>query len=423
MNLHKIFLILFCIVAPLTAWAGNEDDNKPQSLVETNNPHDFIVERLARIDSAFQRAVDDGIMPQAVTMVVHRGEIVHYKAFGWRDVDAKIPCQKDDIFRIASQTKAIAVCALMTLWEQGLFQLDEPIKKYIPAFENPQVLVNYDKKSSKFTTKPASRDITIRDLMTHTSGISYKGVHWDIMAKNNVPPLNTLQPYTLEEVVNRLAKLPLAHNPGEKFTYSMNIEVLGRLAEIISGMPIDEFLKKTIFDPLDMNDTYFYIPDEKADRLTVLYTYPKGGPLKISKHPIYQSFPVAGAKTYCSTGAGLSGSIMDYAKFCQMILNGGEFNNHRILGRKTLEMMMRNNVHDLRGEIGFGLAWDVFRPEYVYTTIISEGASRWGGMFGSDYIIDPEEELIVLLYTNMEHNGSGVNFKTLLHNTTYQALK
>lgn len=421
-------IILLCILfstvyTSIYAQYPKKDGFKPQNFVEKIDSNDIIAERLCRIDTAFQRAVDQGILPQAVTLVIHKGNIIHYKAYGWRNIEKKIKCEKDDIFRIASQTKAISVCALMTLWEQGLFRLDDPIKKYIPAFENMQVLDSFDVTTRKYTTRPAKRDITIRDLMTHTSGICYNGVHWDIAIDSGVPPLNSLEKITLEEVVNRIAKLPLAHDPGEKFTYSMNIEVLGRLAEILSGKPIDKFLKETIFDPLGMTDTYFYLPKEKENRLVTLYTYPEGGPLQKSNHPIYQSFPIAGAKTYCSTGAGLSGTALDYAKFCQMVMNGGEFNNHRILGRKTIEMMMRNNVHDLRGEIGFGLAWDVFRPQYVYKTIVSEGASRWGGMFGTDYIIDPAEDLIVIMYTNFEVNGTGVNFKEMLHNTTYQTLK
>ena len=421
-------IILLCILfstvyTSMYAQYPKKDGFKPQNFVEKIDSNDIIAERLCRIDTAFQRAVDQGILPQAVTLVIHKGNIIHYKAYGWRNIEKKIKCEKDDIFRIASQTKAISVCALMTLWEQGLFRLDDPIKKYIPAFENMQVLDSFDVTTRKYTTRPAKRDITIRDLMTHTSGICYNGVHWDIAIDSGVPPLNSLEKITLEEVVNRIAKLPLAHDPGEKFTYSMNIEVLGRLAEILSGKPIDKFLKETIFDPLGMTDTYFYLPKEKKNRLVTLYTYPEGGPLQKSNHPIYQSFPIAGAKTYCSTGAGLSGTALDYAKFCQMVMNGGEFNNHRILGRKTIEMMMRNNVHDLRGEIGFGLAWDVFRPQYVYKTIVSEGASRWGGMFGTDYIIDPAEDLIVIMYTNFEVNGTGVNFKEMLHNTTYQTLK
>lgn len=418
----KQIAFTFALVMALMGCCRQESE-KPQCFTTPETPSGFYKERLSRIDSAFQRAVDDGLMPHAVTFVAQNGEIVHYKAFGYRDIEKNIPCQKDDIFRMASQTKAIAVVGLMTLFEEGLFQLDEPIKKYIPAFENPQVLVAYNAKDTTYTVRPAKRDITIRDLMTHTSGISYEGNHWAIMKKANVPPLNTLEPYVLGEVVDRLSKLPLAHDPGEKFTYSMNIEVLGRLSEILSGQSIDLFLKERIFDPLGMNDTYFYLPEDKADRLVTLYTYPQGGALQRSEHPIHQTYPIAGAKTFFSTGAGLSGTIEDYAKFCQMILNEGEFNGHRILGRKTIELMKQNNVKDLRGDIGFGLAWDVFRPQYAYKNIVSEGSMRWGGMFGTDYIIDPKENLIVLMYVNLQPNFSGLNPKTLMHNVTYQALK
>jgi len=163
-----------------------QESEKPQCFTTPETPSGFYKERLSRIDSAFQRAVDDGLMPHAVTFVAQNGEIVHYKAFGYRDIEKNIPCQKDDIFRMASQTKAIAVVGLMTLFEEGLFQLDEPIKKYIPAFENPQVLVAYNAKDTTYTVRPAKRDITIRDLMTHTSGISYEGNHWAIMKKANV---------------------------------------------------------------------------------------------------------------------------------------------------------------------------------------------------------------------------------------------
>ncbi|MDR1592497.1 MAG: beta-lactamase family protein [Prevotellaceae bacterium] len=387
-----------------------------------DTPQGFDASRLARIDTALQQLVDKGLLPHAVTFVAHRGEIVHFKAFGWRDIEKQIPCEKDDIFRIASQTKAIAVVALMTLFEEGKFQLDEPIKKYLPEFAQMQVLTRYLPRDTTYRTRPAARDITIRHLMTHTSGISYNGDHWAIMEKHGVPPLNSLENVTLEEVVKRLATLPLAHDPGDRFTYSMNIEVLGRLAEVLSGKPIDVFIRERVLDPLGMNDTYFYLPDDKADRLVTLYACPKGEPLQRSKHPIYQSYPMAGAKTYFSTGAGLSGTISDYARFCQMILNKGEFNGQRILGRKTIELMMQNNVRDLRGDIGFGLAWDVFRPQYGYASIVSEGASRWGGMFGSDYVIDPQEEIIMLLYINLLPNQTGIDFKTLMHNVTYQAL-
>ena len=428
----------------LIACQPKEADNYPQQLTYGADVSDaFYTERLPLIDSAFQRYVDSGYMPHAVTMVVHKGRVVHHKAFGWRDMENQVPCQADDIFRIASQTKAISVVALMTLFEEGRFQIDEPIKKYIPEFSNPQVLVSYDKQTGKYTTRPAKRDITIRHLLTHTSGICYDGIFDKILKEKGVAGHNTLDSITLAENVRKMALVPLKHDPGEDFTYSYNIDVLGRLAEILSGQDFYSFIKERVLDPCDMHDTYFHVPQEKANRVVKLYSYkrtatdqeastlPHGtaytgkavGGLQLSDSELFQTFPYASAGTFCSPSAGLCGTIEDYAKFCQMILNGGTFNNHRIIGRKTLEMMQKNGVGKMRGEIGFGMAWDVFTPENAHNTIVSEGSMRWGGMFGSDYIIDPQEQLLVLMYVNNMPNLSGYNPKTLMHNVTYQALK
>lgn len=425
--MHRIlrissFLLVFTFLA---CTQQSKVDNKPQSFQYDADCTDaFYVERLNLIDSVYQSLVEDNYLPNAVVFVAHGGRVVYHKAFGWRNKEMAEPCRKDDIFRIASQTKAITAVALMTLWEEGRFQLDDPIKKYIPAFDHPQVLVTYDAATGAYTTRPANCDITIRHLLTHTSGLSYQGFFWDIAEKAGVPPLNSLDSITLAQMVERMATLPLAHDPGAAFTYSMNIDVLGRLIEILSGMPIDRFLQKRIFEPLQMNDTYFYLPSDKVERLVTLYAYDsEAHKLYPSEHPIYQFFPYKGAKMLMSTGAGLCGTIEDYAKFCQMILNGGTFNHQRIIGRKTLEMMQRNAVGDMRGDIGFGLAWDVFRPQYLHNTILSEGTMRWGGMFSTDYVIDPQEDLIVLFYTNIYPNTTGVNPKVLLHNLVYQALK
>ena len=418
----KKIILTFTLIFTFFALAAQQ---KPQHFTEDADiSYAFNVERLQRIDSAYQRLINNGLLPNAVTFVAHKGNIVHYKAFGWRDVEKKIPCRRDDIFRMASQTKAIVVVALMTLFEEGRFQLDENIKKYIPEFENLQVIETYNPKDTTYTTRAAARDITIRHLITHTSGISaYDAQLSAICEKNGIPPLNTKANITLGEAIKRLAKLPLAHEPGEKFTYGMSVDVLGYLIEVISGKSLDVFIKERVLNPLGMKDTYFYLPADKTERLVTLYEYPKNGKLKRSNHPIYQTFPYEGAKKFFSPGAGLNGTIEDYAKFCQMILNDGEFNGVRILGRKTLEMMRQNGVGDLRGEIGFGMAWDVFREQYAHRSIASVGSSRWGGMFGTDYIIDPQEDLILLVYVNVSPNFSGTDPKTLLHNVTYQALK
>ena len=441
--MKKTFYLLL-IISAMVACRTTAEDTAPQQLTYGADVSDaFYTERLPLIDSAFQRYVDCGYMPHAVTMVVHKGQVVNLKAHGWRDMENRIPCQTDDIFRIASQSKAISVIALMTLFEEGKFQLDEPIKKYIPEFSNPLVLVSYDSKTGKYTTRPAKRDITIRHLITHTSGICYDGIFDRILKEKGVAGHNTLDSITLAQNVQKMALVPLKHDPGEDFTYSYNIDVLGRLAEILSGQDFYSFIKQRVLDPCGMHDTYFHVPSEKQDRVVKLYSYKKTaadreastlphgtayegsarGGLQLSDSELFQTFPYAGAGTFCSPSAGLCGTIEDYAKFCQMILNGGTFMGNRIIGRKTLEMMQKNGVGKMRGEIGFGMAWDVFTPENAHNTIVSEGSMRWGGMFGSDYIIDPKENLIVLMYVNNMPNLSGYNPKTLMHNVTYQALK
>lgn len=379
--------------------------------------------RLGRVDSAFQRVVDAGLLPHCVTFVAHKGRVVHNKAYGWRNIEDSVECQVNDIFRIASQTKAICAVAFMTLVEEGKVDIDQPLKRYIPEFDKPQVIATYDKNTKKFTTRKAKRDILIRDLLTHTSGLTYEGAHSEICKNKGVCQHLSLDSLTLKQNVEKMATVPLAFDPGTSFGYGPSTDVLGRLCEIVSGQDISTFLNERIFEPLGMNNTYFYVPDSLADRVVKLYKYTKTEQLTLSTVEALQAFPYSGAKMYCSTGAGLCGTIEDYAKFCQMILNKGEFNGRRIIGRKTLEWMQKNGVGEMRGEIGFGMAWDVFTPQNAHNTIITEGSMRWGGMFGTDYVIDPQEELIVLMYTNCMPNTSGVNPKTLLINTVYQALK
>lgn len=426
--MKKIVSFLFCFCFMLSVFAHKNEH--PQHFIFSKKvPATFDAQRLSRLDSVFQKLVDNGSIPQAVTFVAHHGKIVHYKAFGWKNIEKKIPCQKDDIFRLASQTKAITATAVLQLMEQGKIELDDPVKKYIPEFAHPQVLVTFNPADSSFTTRPAKSDITIRNLLTHTTGISYGNDQTrKIYDKMGVPlsPMLSKGDITLAEAVKRLAQCPLENDPGEKFTYGMSLDVLGYLVEVVSGMPIDEYFKKNIFEPLGMNDTYFYLPENKKEKMITLYAKNSpDSPLTYNNNAdgLYQTYPYSGEKKLCSTGAGLCGPIEDYAKFCQMILNEGEFNGHRILSRKTIELMKKNSVGDLRGEIGFGLAFDDFRKEYSYRSIASEGSLRWGGWFGTDYVIDPKEDLILLFYINLEPNNTGTDFKVLFHNLVYQALK
>jgi len=421
--MKKTLSIILLVISSFSCFAQKESKTQNFSYSQKVSAT-FDAVRLARLDAALQKLVNEGTIPHAVTFVACRGKVVHYKAFGWRNVKNKIPCLKDDIFRMASQTKAITSVAVMTLFEEGKILLDEPIKKYIPEFKNPQVLVSFNEKDSTYTTRPANKDITIRHLLTHTSGITYGGGKYmgKIYAKKGIPTVNSLENKTLAEVIRTLATCPLEHDPGEKFTYGLSLDVLGSLIEIVSGKPVDLYFKERIFEPLGMNNTFFNVPKDKQNRMVTLYQKEAESPLMPNPSELFQTYPYAGAQTFFSTGAGLSGTAEDYGKFCQMILNGGEFNGKRILGRKTVELMCRNQVKDLRGEIGFGLAFDDFRSEYIHKSIASEGSMRWGGMFGTDYIIDPKEDLILLFYINLQPNNTGKDFKVMFHNLVYQAL-
>jgi CubicO group peptidase (beta-lactamase class C family) len=407
----------------------NAQKTPQQFMYSKKTPATFDAACLTRIDSVLTNLVHEGKIPHAVTFVAHKGKVVHNKAYGWREIENKIPCTTSDIFRMASQTKAITATAVLMLMEEGKLLLDDPIKKYIPEFSNPKVIESFNEKDSTYTSRPAKRDITIRHLLTHTAGYSYGNAQTrKIYDKAGIPvsPMLSNDNITLAEAIKRVASCPLEHDPGDKFTYGMSLDILGYLIEVVSKMPVDEFFKTRIFEPIGMNDTYFYVPENKKDRIVTLYEKrnPEAKLIRNEKNNgLFQTLPYAGAKKFYSTGAGLNGTIEDFAKFCQMILNKGEFNGHRILGRKTVELMTKNAVGDLRGEIGFGLAFDDFRSEYSYRTIISQGALRWGGWYGTDYVIDPAEELILLFYVNVEPNNVGFDLKVLFHNLVYQALK
>jgi CubicO group peptidase (beta-lactamase class C family) len=426
-SLVMIMLFLF-----LTSCSIDQKQVKP--VQEFNYRKDasvagFSKDRLTYIDSVMSRLVKDGILPNAVTFVARHGVVVHNKAFGWKNIENRIPVKTDDIFRLASQTKAITSVALMTLYEEGRFLLDDPVSKFIPEFKNTIVMETFNEKDTTFTTRPAVGNITIRHLLTHTSGIHYgiiggRGPGNMIFAKNGIPAANSLEPITIEQLVKKIAGLPIMFDPGEKYLYGMNIDVIGYLIEILSGKPLDVFMKERIFDPLGMNDTYFYLPQNKADRLVSLYGSGRQG-LEYSSNVSYQTYPVAGAKTLFLGGAGLCGPIGDYAKFCQMILNGGTFNDHRILSRKTIQLMTMNQIGDKNiGRLNnkFGLGFEIFSEENAANHLASVGALRWGGMYSTDFQIDPKEDLILLIYTNIAPY-SGPNFQYLFHNMVFQALE
>ena len=360
-------------------------------------------ERLARIDKMCLDAIEKDQVPGMVALVARDGKIVYHKAFGLSDNSAGREFKKNDIFRIASQSKAITATAVMMLWEQGLFSLDDPIAKYIPEFANTQVLDSLY-ADGHYTTIPANKQITIRHLLTHTSGIGYGIIDRDerirdIYQKAGVTDLFTTENISIGESVKKLGKLPLHHNPGEEFTYSEGLDVLGYFIEIMSGMPLDKFFRKHIFDPLHMDDTWFYLPESKYDRLVPVQEKKDGKWVHFPVTFYDTDYPVKGAKTFFSGGAGLSSTAVDYANFLQMYLNNGELNGIRLLSRTTVQFMMKNQIGDIWGpDFHYALAFSVLdEPGQNKGGNGNTGTFSWGGYFNTQYFADPEEKTIGII--------------------------
>jgi len=384
-------------------------------------------ERLGRIDNLITQYIDSGWIAGATGFIARDGRIVYYKAFGSNDAEKTRALNKDDIFRIASQTKAITSVAVMTLFEQGKFLLDEPVSKYIPEFTHPVVLDKFNEKDTTFTTVPANREITIRHLLTHTSGIEYAGIGSPTMraiyAKYDIPGGFGSAGISIGEKMKALGKAPLLHQPGERYTYGLNVDVLGYLVEVWSGETLDEYFHRHIFEPLGMNDTYFYIPESKGARLVKVVTEDQNHIL-INDPTGFGGYPLLTDGTYFSGGAGLSSTIKDYAIFLQMMLNGGEFDGARILAPRTVELMTSNQIGDLYRVGGidkFGLGFGLITDEGQLQLGVSEGSFYWGGYFGTNYWADPKKKIVGLLFINqspLSHGEIHNKFKAL----TYQTL-
>jgi CubicO group peptidase (beta-lactamase class C family) len=424
-----INLLLILSVFASIAYGQTKSLNTSRELHEASPEEAGISpERLARIDQMCEDAVASEDLPGIVALVARDGKIVHWKAYGMADNQAGRKLKRDDIFRIASQTKAITSTAIMMLWEEGHFQLDDPVSRYIPEFKNPQVLKTFNPADSSWTGEPANSEITIRQLLTHTSGIGYGLIDSDerirmIYQKAGVTDLFTTENISIEESVKKLARLPLHFHPGTAYQYSEGLDVLGYFIEVVSGMPFDEFLKTRIFDPLGMNDTRFYFSDDKAARLVAVQHKKEE---KWEKYPVtfYDTdYPVKGAKRFFSGGAGLSSTAKDYAVFLQMYLNGGEYNGVRLLSRTTVRSIMGNQTDDLWGgdEKHYGLAFGVVTPEgQDKGGIGSAGTFDWGGYFNTQYFADPQEGVIGIIMKQTQgdvNDQTGWKFRQLVFQT------
>ncbi len=389
----------------------------------------FVDERLDRIDTAIIAEVEAGRIPGAVALVSRKGQTIYHKSFGFADIEAQESMRNDSIFRIASMTKAITTVGVMQLYEQGLFQLNDPISKYIPAFADPQVIVTVDEEGVVTESRAASREIRIVDLLTHSSGLGYPFIPSSIQktyVANGIIDGLTDQDERLALQMAKLAKLPLLFDPGTQWNYGLSTDVLGYLIEVVSGRPLNEYFRNEIFLPLEMHDTHFYLPVDKNDRLVALYADVDGELVPYTDDAFTDlgniNYPIAGAMTYFSGGAGLSSTAFDYSRLVEMLLNAGELDGNRLLGRKSVELMRTPRI-DMNGDgiAEFGLGFQVIDDIGANGELGSEGVYSWGGAFNTSYWIDPQEQMFGVIMTQIRPTESNITsrFKTLV----YQALE
>ena len=378
----------------------------------------FSPERLARIGTVFQAHVDAGRIAGAQGMILRRGEIAYHQSWGFRDLEARDPLENDDIFRICSMTKPVTSVAVMMLWEEGRFALSDPVARYLPALAGLQVAkLEPGATTATMQTERPRRPVTIQDLLRHTSGLTY-GIFSNTPVDSLYQRANLFGAENLDALVTKIGELPLVGQPGTRWVYSMSTDVLGRLVEVASGMTFDDFLRMRIFAPLEMKDTDFRVATANADRQSRSYRH-AGAPLALAPNQGPDACAPAG---FPSGGAGLASTAHDYARFTQMLLNGGELNGTRVLGRKTVELMTADHLGDIAGPgagWGFGLGFAV--KEAVNAGPTSIGTYWWEGLHGTLFWIDPAEELIGIFMVQIYPNRS-TDFKAQFQQLVYQAI-
>lgn len=394
-------------------------------------------ERLTRIAGAIQKSVDDGRIAGGVSLVARHGKIAYLQAVGMADRDAHKPMRTDTIFRICSMSKPITSVAVMILYEEGRFMLSDPVSNYLPEFKHMKVLDPpwpQDKTSPPGALVDAKRPITIFNLLTHTSGLTYQ---WNARLgkayrEAGIGSGIKQQEGTISDGVKKLASMPLLFQPGDDWEYSLADDVLGRLVEAVSGMPFDNFLQERIFQPLGMKDSGFFPPEEKISRLATAYAYDEQKGL----HPILDGqvmggdggfqytadYPYRGPHTYFSGGGGLTSTAEDYYRFCQMMLNGGELNGVRIISRKSVELMSHNHVVGKPDGGNYGLGFGTVGEPSQLTELGSVGTFAWGGFYYTSFVIDPKEDMVVIFMGQMNPSG-GLKLDSKAITLAYQAIK
>ena len=381
-------------------------------------------DRLERVSAKIQEYIDQDLTPGVETIIVRNGHIVYHKVQGNKRAENSTPLIKNDIFRIASMTKPIASIALMTLWEEGKFQLNDPITKFLPEFETVMVSTVGDASGNTGELVPPNRMITVRDILTHTAGFanSYRG-----NTKAYREAMGPDRAVDNKELISRLSKIPLNYQPGTQWQYSIATDVVGHLVEVISGKNLDQFLKERLFEPLSMPDTHFYLTKEKADRLTSQYSpSEKNQKIELRDPGSEDSRWISGPKTLFRGAGGLVSTGQDYLRFQQMMLNGGTLGATRILSPTTVSLILENHTGDLPlwltgPGMGFGLGYGVVVDRGTAATPLSQGAAYWGGAYCTLSWIDPQEQIVGILLTQVRPY-SHLNIRQDFQALTYQAI-
>ena len=372
--------------------------------------------RLGRITPVMQGYVDNGKIPCALTMIARDGKLVHFEKLGRQDIAAAKPIQFDTIFRLYSMTKPITSIALMMLYEEGHFQLATPVCEFVPYFKDMKVYTEDGK-----AIVDAEREVTIKQLLTHTAGLIYESDREDHPIDQQYEDAD-LYGGDLANMIQKLGDIPLIHQPGDAWKYGMSTDVLGYLVQVVSGMPFETFLKTRIFEPLGMNDTGFSVKVENADRYSKVYEFGEDGELQAIEKVHAATGPLS---FFHSGGGGLQSTAADYLRFCQMVLNGGELDGVRLLGRKTAELVTMSHVPPdwlapKRTGTGFGLGFSVITDVADTNSLGSLGTCSWGGMASTTFWIDPVEDLIGVFMTQLV--GADSPFHAQFRVLTYQAL-
>ena len=358
---------------------------------------------LKRITTAMNKYIDHGQFAGVVVLVARRGKVAYLEKFGWQDLEAKRPMSLDTIFRIYSMTKPITSAAIMMLYEEGKIRLSDPVSNYIPSFKNFRVMQNSNDLKSELISP--NREPTVHDLLTHTAGLAYgldDSSVLDRLYNREIFSQFSNPEFSLKDLVRLISELPLAHHPGTAFRYSFSIDILGYIIELISQRPLDDFLKERIFKPLGMADTDFWVPPSKADRLAVVYGPPKEAALSVVESARDSRY--LHPAPWFSGGGGLVSTISDYFRFVMMLQNRGSLDGVRLLGRKTVELMLQNHLpegiySDPNRSNGFGIGGAVLLNPGLNPRPGSAGRFGWGGMLNTEWWYDPQEELQCILMT------------------------